>query len=321
MNNYISIILSSVVLSSIITTVFSYYQNEHNNKTEHIAKHRTETDNSQLLRETIPKIYDAKNIKELKKQFSNIKRCLNPYYFIDKVPIDESNGMCKNNKQFTSDDIEHDVLIWDLIYKFENNINGSKNKKFEEYKVKLALYLSCSLKFDWDRYQQEINKLYKSNYKNELYTAVLSIFYTQDNCKCETQTKHQIMYIFNFDTVYLYASVMIVSLILNNFIKIDSIKNVLIVILAVLFLIRFIISVIVSCDNSKKIFISNIKSNIKYIIELMINSLIIVLVATFIINNANNIIGDNINKDYKNCNCINIKSPAEINISTVSIIE
>ena len=48
---------------------------------------------------------------------------------------------------------------------------------------------------------------------------------------------------------------------------------------------------------------------------------IIVLVVTFIIYYANNMIGYNIDNDNKNCNCINIKSLAEINISTVSIIE
>ena len=67
MNNAITIILSSAVISSLITTIFSYVQSNNRNQVEFIAKHRTETDNSKLLRAIIPRIYDSKNKEQLEK--------------------------------------------------------------------------------------------------------------------------------------------------------------------------------------------------------------------------------------------------------------
>lgn len=311
-------ILSSVVLSSLITSLFTYFSNESKNKNEYIAKHRTETKNSKLLRDIIPKIYDAKNYNELKKHLSNIKRCLNPYYFIDKIPIDESNGKCKNGKEFTSEDIEHDVLIWDLIYKIESlNDTESEGKEFKNYKNKLALYISCTLKFDWDRYQQEVNKFYKSNYKNDLYEAVLKIFYSKENIKKKNdinENKHKISFRLNFESIYFYGLIFIIVIIIKFYYKIHIYIKYILIIIALILFIRFIISLIENFKNLNFI-------NVKYIIELLAKVMIIILFITMFnkyicsMKYNNSVIAEN--KRQKDYSTINI----DVNISTISIIK
>lgn len=338
-NELLNIILSSALISSIITAVFSYAQNNNKNKVEYIAKHRIETDNSKLLRETISQIYEAKNIGELSSYLPNIKRCLNPYYFIDKIPINDRNGKCADDKQFTSEDIEHDVLIWDLIYKLETLNEDDKyyNNKFDNYKIKLALYISCSLKFDWDRYQQEINSQYKGNYKNNLYDAVKKIFY-YDNVvlqnKCKTMigeenhivenddknedkiSNHKIKYVLKTNNLYLNIFLLLICIIIylffNDFLIVYE-NFVIIIFLCICMFIEIVLNL-----NIIYLWQWRYKIHFKFIIEFITKIIIIVSLMTLL---NKYIINYNFkNNTEKKYNTVNIEE-IDINIATYSYIK
>lgn len=161
-------IISAILSSTVISTIINFYVNLNNNKIKYVSYERTKTYVSKRLRKLIPKIFECKNRNQLLKIIPEIQGCINPYYF--------SEALTNNNYKIDKEDIKHDVLIWDILFKIEDK-NYCKNMSiFNELKIKLGLYISCWLKFDWDRYHHEVNKKDKNDYEPKFVEAAKKIF-------------------------------------------------------------------------------------------------------------------------------------------------
>jgi hypothetical protein len=135
-NVIIPTILSSAVLSSIITALFSFYAVKKGVFTEHITKERKVWRDE--LRIIAGKIADCRNVTAFKQQIERLKVRINPY------------GQ-------TTSKICHDSFIWDFIDRFETERKVPKNKfSLEDKKSELISLISCLLKDDWERSKNEI---------------------------------------------------------------------------------------------------------------------------------------------------------------------
>lgn len=159
----IEIILSSSLFVAIVKNISKDKDLIANN----IAKTRIESKNTKILRDCLETLYD--NNKSLYKKvecFPKIKRCLNPYYRKSLI----------EDPKVTSEDIEHDVLIWHVIDKIESLLDAEdKDNQLENYMNALPYLIAANLKFDWDRFQSETSSKYKINYSYDYYKAVKNI--------------------------------------------------------------------------------------------------------------------------------------------------
>lgn len=163
--DFIPIIFSSTLITTVITTVFNIFTNKKKDAIENITKERKTWRDE--LRQISLRIYKSKNFKELKTAVSELKVRINAY------------GIAENS-------IFKDTHIWEDI----NNLELTKSmtsKDFENTKKKFVNLISCSLKYDWERSKAEI----KGNgyVRVEIASLIVSFilysikwFYSFDNC-------------------------------------------------------------------------------------------------------------------------------------------
>ena len=170
----LQIILTAVLSSSVIVAIIELLRHVINNKAKYMSYERTRTDVSKKLRELIPKVYACNIRTQLIDLLPEIKACLNPYDYSSIFTIE-------NNRKITNREIEHDVLLWDALYKLQNDDKYDTDEEFAIERNKIALYMSCWLKYDWDRYHHEINRLDKRNYKENYIKAMKNIYKMNNN--------------------------------------------------------------------------------------------------------------------------------------------
>lgn len=107
MDNVITIILSSTVISAVITASITFLINKRKDVVENIVKERKTWRDE--IREISIDITDSKNLIELKNAINKLKVRINPY------------GMCKEI-------VFYDSYIWKEITKLENCNQLSKNE-------------------------------------------------------------------------------------------------------------------------------------------------------------------------------------------------
>ena len=167
-------IIAAVISTSIIVTLIELNRKKIYNKARFVSYERTRTDVSKKMRKLIPSVYLCNNRSRLIKLLPQIKACLNPYDF---------TNVLYNNKSINYKNIEHDVLLWNAIYELENDDKYDSEKEFITIRTKIGLYISCWLKYDWDRYHHEINKNDKKDYRQKFINAICSIYNNDDYSK------------------------------------------------------------------------------------------------------------------------------------------
>lgn len=179
MDNAITIILSSTVISAVITASITFLINKRKDVVENIVKERKTWRDE--IREISIDITDSKNLIELKNAINKLKVRINPY------------GMCKEI-------VFYDSYIWKEITKLENCNQLSKNE-LERRKIIFIDLISCLLKFDWERSKNEI----KGNIQTKLVITSLCAGFVIDSilwfCNCTFETENIINYI-SYCTVY-----------------------------------------------------------------------------------------------------------------------
>lgn len=149
--NYIEIIgviLSSTVLSTIISSLFTNLTNRKKDYIENITKERKEW--RDYLRKFISKLNKCQNIKEIHDYIQLLKVRLNPYGIVTNSILDDS-------------------FLWKYID--EINFNDISDSYLNEIKSNLSSLISCILKFDWERSKEEI----KGNSEMKLLTLAIAI--------------------------------------------------------------------------------------------------------------------------------------------------
>ena len=173
----IKTIITSILSSTVIVAMIDILRDKIDNKAKYISYERTRTDVSKKMRELIPKVYACNLRTQLMDLLPDIKSCINPYDFPDCIFNEKQNLL-------TADNIKHDVLLWDAIYQIENKSDVyNDDLKFNTLKTKIALYISCWLKHDWDRYHHEINSRDKEDFEINYIKAMISIYNTDSFSK------------------------------------------------------------------------------------------------------------------------------------------
>lgn len=131
MNN-LTLILTSTVIASIISTIFSFLNSRKNNSLQYITGERKEW--RKEIREIAIQISNS-NPSNIQTELTRLKVRLNPM------------------GDFWSDDFTEDSHIWQLIREFEN---PEEESCFEDNKLLLIDYLSILLKGDWERSKAEV---------------------------------------------------------------------------------------------------------------------------------------------------------------------
>lgn len=134
MENAVTIILSSTVISTIITTLVTIFINKRKDTIENIIKERKNWRDD--LRVISLEISKSKNLKELKHIVGKLKVRINPY------------GLAK-------EDIFYDTFIWKQIIELEK-CKKMKREELQKYKNRYINLISCLLKFDWEKSKNEI---------------------------------------------------------------------------------------------------------------------------------------------------------------------
>ena len=124
------IFLASAVIAALITSLFTYFQNQKSSNLQYI------TDERRKWRESVRDIYESLSnshcYSDVVILLAKLKTRINPYGRYSGKYVDDSH-------------------IWDAIRKLEHS-----ELDFEKNKVLLLDYLSLLLKGDWDRSKQEI---------------------------------------------------------------------------------------------------------------------------------------------------------------------
>ena len=198
----IEIILSSSLLVAIVKNISQDKDLIANN----IAKTRIESENTKILRDCLETLYDNNKPKDEKVEcFPKIKRCLNPYY----------RKSLMEDPKVTSEDIEHDVLIWHVIDKIESLLDAEdKDNELENYMNALPYLIAACLKFDWDRFQSETSSKYKINYSYNYYKAVKNICKTNNILGDVEFVSYKPKFDFNKSCLYIMIILPIISYII-----------------------------------------------------------------------------------------------------------
>lgn len=134
MENILTIVLSSTVISAIITTILNFVTSKRKDTVENIVKERKNwRDELKIISNEIAM---SKNLSQLKIAVSKLKVRINPY------------GIGKNT-------IFKDSHIWEEIRKLEKNEKMTKHD-LEKNKIVFVDLISCLLKYDWERSKNEI---------------------------------------------------------------------------------------------------------------------------------------------------------------------
>lgn len=133
-NDIVTIIFSSTLLTTIITSVFNVLTNKRKDSIENIIKERkTWRDEMRVISLSISK---SKNITELQIAISELKVRINAY------------GIAHNS-------IFADSHIWEQIFIVES-MESFSTKEFDNIKRRFVNQISCLLKYDWERAKAEI---------------------------------------------------------------------------------------------------------------------------------------------------------------------
>lgn len=146
----LKIILTSTVISSIISTFFSFLQNRKNANLQHITNERKEW--RKEIRDIAEEI-NSKNMDDINNTIAKLKVRLNPY-------------------GYWGDDYTSDSHIWKVIFELEN----PQSAEFEINKLLLIDYLSLLLKDDWERSKLEIKGDRFNSFKIALYFLMSLLF-------------------------------------------------------------------------------------------------------------------------------------------------
>jgi len=143
--NILEIVLSSTILSATISSLFSFFSNRRKDRIENITKERKTWRDE--LRGLCAEISGYQNPDNLKHVINKLKVYINPHGVEGK-------------------DYSKDCHIWEQIHAFEDLMSKAKNSatdkteldnKLEYYKNIFICFVSCLLKYDWERSKREVD--------------------------------------------------------------------------------------------------------------------------------------------------------------------
>lgn len=279
----LSAVLSSTVISAVINNYFNLKQHNNTNSLKYITEER------QKWREKIRDIAknieayqyssDDKDKQKLKEILVELKVNINPY--------GKENKQKNKNTEDKEKEYLKDAHIWEVISTLEKEQEkqGEQNKnKFSKNKGKLIDYLSCLLKYDWERAKYEVGK-------KSLWIRGLKVYAIEGGLMIWFRILfkiHNIEGVMYGDILCLIIIVLlfiVFPFVLSHFKKVNEWKNVVkIICIEIFFFLIIILGVkyydMIVSDSDKNI-LSKVLSNLKSCLEeCCIENIILIIVVS-----------------------------------------
>lgn len=215
-------ILTSGVIAAVVAAFIEIFKTNNSNKASFVIKQRE--DWREKIREISEEI-NTSNMTNIHIPLTKLQMRINPY---GKKMIDTNDTASNNSKEF----FLNDGHIHSVMQKIEKT---KEKQKFEQEKQKLIDFLSCLVKFDWERAKTEstINGFFLSAIVIEAISTFLLFFYANQN---NLRIDDAIVYL-----VLWFASPVLIHLMLKDCRSTEKIirnaKNIFIFILCVLIIV------------------------------------------------------------------------------------